>query len=123
MCTFYFYNKNHLSTIHFSKLSARVHSQQAHVEMVFIKTNKGSSKAGSTVIVSLSLHLHPSQYLVLRWEARGPFCLNTLLFLDISTDKAWVWLPHLCLAIVVLGTRSLSLALMVAGVQEQEASY
>lgn len=44
-CTFYFYNKSHVSTIHFSKLSARVHSQHAHVEMVFTKTSKGLSKA------------------------------------------------------------------------------
>lgn len=42
---FTFYNKSHVSTIHFSKLSARVHSQHAHVEMVFIKTSKGSPKA------------------------------------------------------------------------------
>lgn len=34
-----------MSTIHFSKLSARVHSQHAHVEMVFIKTSKDSPKA------------------------------------------------------------------------------
>lgn len=44
--TFCFYNKSHVSTIHFSKLSARVHSQHAHVEMVFTKTSKGLSKAG-----------------------------------------------------------------------------
>lgn len=47
-CTFYFYNKSHVSTIHFSKLSARVHSQHAHVEMIFTKTSKGLSQGRAT---------------------------------------------------------------------------
>lgn len=52
--------------------------------------------AGSTVTVSPSLLLHPPQCSVVRWEARGPFCLNALLLLYLSKDKAGVWLPRLC---------------------------